>query len=495
MKSRSYPAVSKLPLSTFAVALLGLLALGSCGAFIFAAVVRLRYPFELDLIEGGMFEQVRHVARGSALYAPPSFDFIPFIYGPLYTYLAALTGRLFGYGFENLRYLSIGASLASCAAIALIVNRSTGTRLWGLFAAALYLATYAAAGFSFDQGRVDSLFLALLLWGYYFLRFGSDTCGILLSALFFALAFFTKQIAIIPLLCLLPLAKRRGRKPFVIFGAATAVVCSVGILAINWLTDGWYYYYCFNLPAQHDIRVAYYRYFWLSDIGLVLPIATALSLYCLVLQKKNSNEDSFVANFCFLIGFLLLSWVSRLHSGGIENVLAPAYAALSICALTSLSELKNKALGYALLCAQFLTLMYPPTAAIPSSDDATAGRLVLRVVSAYPGPVFVPYHPYLLTLADKGSHAHHWALYDVLRGDPKGEGARLRRELEAALAAQKFSAVLSDDDWFKQEIEAYYQFHTNIFNDERVFRPVFGETRARPEFLYEPRILIPSSLN
>lgn len=477
---------SKVSLSVFLQFLLAMLAVLAIGAFCFSAYMRFHYPFEMDLIEGGMFEQVRHVGGGSALYGKPSLDFIPFIYGPLFTYLAAASGSILGFSFENLRLISIAATLASCLAIATIIFRCTASRFLAFCGAALFLATYAAAGFSFDQGRVDSLFLALLLWGYFFLRFGSATTGTVCSALLFIGAFFTKQVALIPILCLLPIAKQRGNKVCLLFAGITFGGCVLGVLALNLLTDGWYCYYAFNLPAQHDIRIAFYEYFWLSDIALVLPFAAGLAFFMLARQIRTAKDEITVSNLCMLTGFLLLSWVSRLHSGGIENVLAPAYAAISICAVVSVRALKVEAWGYALLCAQFLTLIQPPVKAIPSREDADAGRLVVKVLEAYPGPVFVPYHPYLLTMAGKPAHAHHWALYDVMRGDPGGEGARLTAELDANLAEQKFLAVLNDDAWYKDSIEKYYKFHAGIFDNPHVFRPVFGETRARPEFLYEP---------
>ncbi|MBN8550130.1 MAG: glycosyltransferase family 39 protein [Deltaproteobacteria bacterium] len=482
-----HPALLRRPLSSHLQFLLLIAGSYCLIVFLYSVFFRFTYPYELDLIEGGMLEQVRHVAHGGSLYAKPSLEFAAFIYGPLFTYLAAYASAIFGEGFENIRLLSILATVFSCVAIFQIVRKGVGSRLPGFFAAMLFLGTYADCGFSFDQGRVDALFVSLLLWGYYFLRFGSAERGWIAAALLLAAAFFTKQIALIPILCLIPVARQRGTRCFLLFCLCLLMLCVGGAFAINYLSGGWYFYYAFDLPAQHDTRVAYYQYFWLSDVLLVMPIAALLSVFGLYLQAKRSRDETFIGNLSLLSGFVMLSWVSRLHAGGIENVLAPAYAAFSIVAVSTLPYLKHIASGYALLFAQFLLLIHPVNAALPPSADRAADDQIVKLISSYVGDVFVPYHPYLLSLSGKQSHVHHWALYDVLRGDPDGEAPRLRQELESAFSARKFAAIITDDGWFKDQIERFYAWKAKLQPGDPTVRSRSGEPRTRPENLYEPK--------
>ncbi|MBL8716184.1 MAG: hypothetical protein JNL79_09325, partial [Myxococcales bacterium] len=58
--------------------------------YVFVALRRLVYPFDLEWMEGGMVDQVRWILAGHKLYVKPSIDFVPFIYNPLYFYVSAL---------------------------------------------------------------------------------------------------------------------------------------------------------------------------------------------------------------------------------------------------------------------------------------------------------------------------------------------------------------------------------------------------------------------
>ena len=64
----------------------GLLAAGSLisiAMYLVVAVVRIRYPFELQWMEGGSVDHVRRVLHGQSIYQAPSVDFVSFAYPPL----------------------------------------------------------------------------------------------------------------------------------------------------------------------------------------------------------------------------------------------------------------------------------------------------------------------------------------------------------------------------------------------------------------------------
>ena len=47
--------------------------------------------------------QVSRLLAGKALYVPPSIDFVPLIYPPLFFYASALIAKIIGLGFGALR--------------------------------------------------------------------------------------------------------------------------------------------------------------------------------------------------------------------------------------------------------------------------------------------------------------------------------------------------------------------------------------------------------
>ena len=79
--------------------------------YLAVALLRLRYPFQLEWIESGSLDQVRRILSGRKLYARPSLGFVSFIYTPVYFYVSAAAARVLGDGFLPLRLVSLAASL------------------------------------------------------------------------------------------------------------------------------------------------------------------------------------------------------------------------------------------------------------------------------------------------------------------------------------------------------------------------------------------------
>jgi len=123
----------------------------------------MRYPFELEWMEGGMLEHARRVLEGKALYPEPSPEFVPFIYAPLYSYAGALAAAVTGPDLFALRLVSFVSTLVALIFLYRIVEFETSSRAFGAVAPCLFLATFAASGGWFDLARVDSFALAWLL--------------------------------------------------------------------------------------------------------------------------------------------------------------------------------------------------------------------------------------------------------------------------------------------------------------------------------------------
>ncbi|PYR92834.1 MAG: hypothetical protein DMF84_11235, partial [Acidobacteria bacterium] len=95
-------------------------------AYLLVALQRLAYPFDLEWMEGSMVHHVSRVLDTKPLYAPPTLDYTPFLYPPLYYYVSAAAARVTGLGFLPLRLVSFGSSLVIFWFIYRIAERETG---------------------------------------------------------------------------------------------------------------------------------------------------------------------------------------------------------------------------------------------------------------------------------------------------------------------------------------------------------------------------------
>ena len=81
------------------------------------ALIRLRYPYELEWVGGAMRDHCEQLLAGKSLYPPPGPGWFPFEYPPLYFWASALLMRVLHDGsFVPMRLVSILSTLG-CAAI------------------------------------------------------------------------------------------------------------------------------------------------------------------------------------------------------------------------------------------------------------------------------------------------------------------------------------------------------------------------------------------
>lgn len=481
--------------------------------YIVIAASRMMYPFELEWMEGAMLGQVERARAGTPLFVAPSMEYVPLIYTPLYYYIAAALSWVTGTSFFTLRLISFGASLGVFGLMYKLVETETGDWRAGLTAVSMFAATFVIGGAWFDIGRNDSLFLFGCLAGAYALR-RSDTLGAALIAGFcFALAAFTKQSALLvaaPVVLYLLLTDWKRSLAFVaplalVFGGSTAV--------LDAMSDGWYVYYTLELPREHAIVMDRIIGFWTDDMLGQLPIATLGGLAYLGYRIARPRSGTWFL-VALAAGLFAAAWSSRMHSGGIENVLIPAYFALSLLFVLGLHHASQGGWGparfaplrpaalHALAGLQFFLLVYNPAAQIPTSADRAAGEMLVSRLAEVDGPVWVPGQPYLAERAGKSSYAHAVALQDVLRGGESPAKEQLAEDLILSLETRRFSALLLDgsfsgecpprgpviDDvnWICDEIVANYRRDGLLITDQAVFRPVAGSPR-RPVILYRAR--------
>jgi 4-amino-4-deoxy-L-arabinose transferase-like glycosyltransferase len=467
--------------------------------YIVIALTRMRYPFELEWMEGGSLDQVRRILAGQTLYAAPSLEFTAFIYPPLYFYLAAALATVTGLDFFPLRLLSFLASLGAFALIFLIVKEETRNRFAGFVSACLFAATFRLSGAWFDLGRTDSLLMFFLLLTLYLIKCKPSPAHLVLAGIAAACAFHCKQSALaINAALMIGALLLYGRRalPFIV---SALLVTGISFAWLNYWTDGWAWFYLFTLPARHGISDKMIIAFWTRDLLARFWVACLASAYCLLTKLAKGRKR--VALFYLLVSgaMVAVSWVGRLNSGGYANALFPAYAILAILFGLALSRAlefaqdmpPDRKIGLEslilLLCiAQFALLRYNPYHQVPTARDLAAGNQLLEIIRQAPGEVLIPYHNYMLFRAGKPVHTHWISIGELIgtTGGPVLEtGAMVLGQMRQKIERQEYSLLILDEKW---DVEGYYTKWRPAFEDPNVFFPVTG-WRIRPETIFVPR--------
>jgi hypothetical protein len=480
--------------------------------FLYVALRRIGYPYELEWLEGGAVEIVRRVADGHSIYVQPSLRYVPYPYTPLYFWVCGLVSHFTGVGFFPLRLVSLVSSLGCCVMLIAIVRRETADIVSGVLASGLFMATFAVSGAWLDIGRVDSFALLLVLVAFYVARRVEGLGGgVLLGTLVF-LAFMAKQsdlIAAAPVLLLLLVLRRRVGVAALL---STTALMVASTLILNATTHGWYGYYVFDELLRQGVISSVWRTFFTKDLWHV-PWVLALVIAGMVVNFRFRNRDK-PLDWLFwpaaTSGLIISALVSRLHSGGGEDVLIPAYAGLALLGasgchavwvrtqqppsrITHRRSARSPAIIGAVLTTvvgiQIAALHYSPARYVPTSADQTAGRYFIDLVRRTPGPVIVSNHPYYETLADKASWAQGEAVHDVLRAGSGPARRDLMASIHQFLTASTPATIFSDDPHYALGAysDAYFRLTgARPFACERCFYPV-TDTKRRPSYRFVRR--------
>jgi 4-amino-4-deoxy-L-arabinose transferase-like glycosyltransferase len=473
----------------------GICAAGYILMFIVVALLRISYPFELEWMEGSMVDHVQRILSGKSLYVAPRMEFVPFLYPPLYFYLAAGVAAITGIGFLPLRLVSFASSLGVLALIGLMVRRETGKWSYGLLAAGVFAATYRACGAWLDIGRVDSLFLLLVLAAAYVLRASETRKCAVFSGLLLALAVLTKQTALaaaIPLFIYLLLVRRNlllwALVPF-------AVVAGGVIIVLTERTNGWFWYYTVAGPSHHAIQLSVIPYVIAHDLLMQMGIAVCATVFYLYSIRGERKTRLFYG--LLLLGMMLASLVPRLKTGGFANHLLPAYVAMAILLglavfqfIKTQPSVNRLLLIYASCVAQLLILFYNPAACLPTAVDRAAGQALLGKLAAVPGDVLLFSHGFLPALVGKNTTANYIAVTDVLSSGDSRATREMLNDFRDAIHTHRYSALILDNDdplsWSDAAITKYYQKSEVAIDNPVGFWPVSGWP-TRPAWIFVPQ--------
>jgi hypothetical protein len=469
--------------------------------YLWMVYYRIRYPFDLEWIEGGMVNQVQRLIYGQGMYVAPTINYVPFLYPPLYFYFSALAALIFGIGLFPLRLVSVLASLVSFTTIFLIVRNETKNWWVALLSTGLFAATFRVTGAWLDVARVDSLFLALWLLFVYFIR-GRKSAGIaVFTGILAALAYLTKQTALIACVPILVYLFWCNWKFALICLGTAALTIGITTLAMNFASAGWYSYYVFGLLSQQTEWLPQeFITFWKDDLLVHLPLAILFAAFFFIGRPKQDRLN-ILQWLSILTGALAGSFITRVKTGGYDNVLLPAYAVLSILFGLGLGgmlefikqsrddyKVRLEVLLQTACLIQLAMILYNPFAQIPTKADLDAGNSLVKMLSQVKGTVFLPDQSYLPALAGKSTFANNSAIWDVLRGDQQTHGkALLSAEISNTIRRQSFDEIIIDADvdlgWCCAGIDQYYTRVGQVFQDPTVFYTVTGD-KKRPTYIY-----------
>jgi hypothetical protein len=439
---------------------LGFVALIPVGNFLWVALHRIGYPFELEWLEGGSVSIVQRASEGHSLYVQPSLHFVGWPYTPLYFWVSAAVAHVTGNGFLPLRLVSFTATLATFAVIYALVRSIPGSsRSAGLCAVGVYAATFRLTGAWIDIGRVDSLFLLLVLLAVLAARRAATwRGGVLVGGLVF-LAFFTKQTALVAALPLVAWLLA-GRPRVGLAALGTSAVLVVGsTVAMNAASDGWYGYYVFGELAHQPVASSWLTQFWSHDLWRSLGVGLLVGAAGLGGRWASRRGGNFCPevlglDLAVVLGLVFASWVGRLHSGGWDDVLIPAAAGVAllfghgVAGLRGATPLRWRWLMTALLVGplvlQLGNLRYSLPAQVPTATDQRAGAQLVATLRRVPGQVVVLDHPWYAALAGKATSAQGEAINEVLRSSDERGRAALLRDLPHSLSSPGIGAVVLD---------------------------------------------------
>ena len=501
----------------FAVSLIQALALGlallAAGCFAWVVARRIAYPYDLEWMEGSMLHHALRIASGLPIYTPPSIDFVPHLYTPLYPWVVAFLGKLCGgVGYLVGRMVSLVAFLGALGIGGYCAWREGGSRLAALVALALPVAAFADTGGFYDLVRCDSLQLFFAIAGAALAIYGrARHLTMVGAALLFVAAFFAKQtagpLAVSVGLFLLLLARKH--KPVWTFAAAGAITIAVLMYVQNRASDGWFFTYIFHLHQNHAF---FSRRAWIeTPLRLLVLLGPALLLvpWALLAQALGrSSEPALGLGYWSWLG--LSGFTTACLSFGTQwahiNAFIPGIffpsIAIGIAAgrllrrsesprTQSFMQRHGSRSGRALrqglvwlllgLSLGPRVLAWHPTAHIPTAADRQAGDSVIARLASAPGDVLIPFHPFYAHLAGKRVFLHRMGIWDV-----RGTKAGPVHGLEAAFAQQRFSRII-----FDKKVEATWSDWPEVLSHYRIVERFIGPrvvegADTRPELVLEP---------
>lgn len=455
------------------------------------SAVRLRYPYDIEWMEGGMLVHALRAREGLGLYVPPSADFIPYIYPPLYPWLLGALGEpsyLLGRGLSL-----VGTALAAAAAV--FAARREGAP-WGLAlgAAGLFLSTYDESGTFMDLVRADALAVGFAAWALALARVGSAGAVIASGALLVA-AWLTKHnLALFGLPIALWLWRVHGLRRAGQFVAASVAPALLITGALQWASDGYFLTYLLGVPGSHPLVGERAVKALTQELPLCLRwtngAMVALAAAGPFTRRLGAGAAWWAGVVAVAVGACVLM---RAHHGGYINVLMPGHWVLAAAGAGALGAAVQRSGAHPLAVAAAGALLAlqiqqgawtTDTRYRPTPKDVEAGDRVIAAIAAVEGEVFAPQFPWYPVLAGKAPSLPLISLWDI--DHKRGPLYQSPSVLELAFREQRWAAVLVGSKELRHGIKQYYEPGPRLSLPGGAFNTRSG-WQVKPKELWLPR--------
>lgn len=458
--------------------------------FGYSSFNRFIYPYELEWMEGGMAETIHRINDGNNIYVPPTPEFIPYIYTPLFYYSSAGLTLLSGLEpIYSMRLFSIISTIFSLFLIFKICRKYGADAFFSFSAVGIFAALYPIALGWYDIARNDMMMTCLLLLSFYLLSFKKRNY-VIASGIVAALAFFTKQSSAAIIAGLAIALIFIDRKLFWQFSIVTGILVLAGVVVFEITTDGWFSFYVFEVPSNHNWRFRHAASFYFHGLAKPMFISVILFAIGLIAIYKRKIGYELIPLVVLTFGTGISATLLLLHEGGWFNALFPLHCSIAIFCAVWVSNYKRGRVGKIniilsfLLLGQMAVLAYNPFRLIPDERDSIAGESLVEYIKNVEGNVWLPSHTLIARLAGKKTMAHQMAVIDILKTKtPQAE--LLRRQFDSLLSQKVFPMIIDNQFPKLENIEKFYYKSGSFFNnDEFLCRTGL---RTRPEFIYKPR--------
>ncbi|MEJ7597180.1 MAG: hypothetical protein WKG01_04655 [Kofleriaceae bacterium] len=422
---------------------------------------RYGYPYDLEWMEGGLLHHAQRIRDGNGIYVPPSVDFIPYLYTPLYPTLIALFGVTYqvGRALSVVALLGIGVTAMMSLAGRRHLHVHRGPAIAGaVLALGLFAAVYPYVEGWFDLVRADTLYLFMVTAGLAALprwaRNGHGVTGharVAAGAAILALAFYCKQTGVmyVGLGGIVVLITAWRRAP--VYAITAAVIGLGGTALLNARTDGWFWTYVSKIHRAHDFNTdrfvkSFGNILWhFPALTLVVVLALVAVLATTILEwraKRQPVVPPHAGPLLLWSSAYAVSTVVGAIGWGTEfahfNAYMPAFLhgalaagaalpAIQACArlwwrdrphptVFSTAVTAVFAIPLAITC---FTHRWSPLKFMPTDADVAAGDSLIARIRGIDGEVWMPSHPWYLQLAGKTPRVHRMGIKDVTMRQPR----------------------------------------------------------------------------
>lgn len=421
-----------------------------------AMVMRLFYPYPLDWLEEDALDTVFRLANGQALYQAPGPEHVAWVYAPVYDYVSLPMFKLLGPGYLPLRLTSALAFAGCCLLLFMWLYRRFRSPFIAVIPIIMLASTYRLTAYYFDLAHVDMLAYLGMLLGAYLLTGHRQKLDIVLSALFFTLACFTKQNIALPTLIVGSWLLLTERRTGILFAACVGLfgAALLGVFMVQ--SHGWFAFYAMRIVGGHGVG-SYFQAYASTIRNFPLWSLLALSWFLLPLLKIDSKtvpRREVLLDSVLILSFILMALSGFAKKGGSINNYIPLFIAGGLVAANLVgvameyqSHLNGRRILLLLLLAigmQMASTVNNFLHAYPNVAEREAWASIHRLVRDLRGPGWLVTNPATGRQENKTVYlsweSYIWAVKGAQKPGLAKEMNRCRQEMHD-LATQKLAWI------------------------------------------------------